>query len=243
MPDEGDNGAAPERRDPAASLLARAAHASLHLAETGTRLYLDQLRGTERAFLRLLSQRMEAVDESSAEAPDEGHANEQRSPGDQMEALLERSLEQSADDGRDELLRRVMNELLPDEARILAALSDGPGAAVAHIEARGRGRDRRILSNVSVIGSTAGLALPDMTSAYIERLLHLGLVELGPESQDPELAPEYELLLAERSVREAMKQTGPGPLGARAVRHTLQLSHLGAELWRACHDASPPNER
>jgi hypothetical protein len=150
-----------------------------------------------------------------------------------MEALLERALEQSGSDGRAALFARLVADLLPDEARILSALSGGSGAAVVHVETRGLAQPgTRLLEDASMIGNTAGLAVPDMSGAYIAHLLALGLVQLEPES--PELVLEYEILIASRPVRDALARAGPIAVPARVVRRTLALTDLGRELWQAC---------
>jgi BMFP domain-containing protein YqiC len=76
-----------------------------------------------------------------------------------------------------------------------------------------------------------------MTSAYVQNLTRLDLVDLAPESRALEL--EYEIVLATRTVREALNNR-VGPLPARAVRQTLRLSPLGRELWDVCRASTRP---
>jgi hypothetical protein len=155
-------------------------------------------------------------------------------PSAEMETLLARSLVQSAGHGRNEFYAKLLHELVPDEARILSALSDGSTAALVHIERRGViSGDKRRLENASSIGRTAALTLPHLTSTYVSHLLRLGLVEIGPEA--PELKLDYEALLAERPVREALKAAETGPVPPRTLRRALRLSPLGQELWDVCN--------
>jgi hypothetical protein len=148
-----------------------------------------------------------------------------------MDRLLERAVVQSSTGGRLQLFSLLVGQLVPDEARIIAALSDGRSAAVVHVVSRSA-RGGRLLENASSIGRTAGVALPHLVTRYVTHLLHLGLVELGPEA--PHLEAEYELLLAETVVREALAQgRRRGRLSPRVVKETVKLSPLGAELWAA----------
>jgi hypothetical protein len=90
---------------------------------------------------------------------------------------------------------------------------------------------RAALENASLIGRTANVALPQMVPQYVSHLLSLGLVEAGPE--DPALATEYEVLMAETSVLAAIKSASRGPLAAKVEKSTLTLSPLGTSLWAA----------
>jgi hypothetical protein len=201
------------------------ARGSWRIAEDVARAYLGQLARGERLARALLRHKRELLQLPGATG---GAGSAPVVPGEAMRQLLARSLEQSGAASRDELFLRLVQALTPDEARILAALSEGSGAAIVHVETRSR---KRSLESASVLGRTAGLALPDMSSAYVQNLTRLDLVELAPES--PALELEYEIVLATRTIREALN-SGVGPLPARAVRQTLRLSPLGRELWDAC---------
>jgi hypothetical protein len=206
-------------------------------AEAGVRISVGSVRSTERLLLSVLKARMDAVAELPPARDDgadpSGAAGDSDPPSAEMELLLARSLVQSASHGRNEFYAKLLHELVPDEARILSALSDGSAAALVHIERRGvLVGERRRLENASSIGRTAALTLPHLTSTYVTHLLRLGLVEIGPEA--PELKLDYEALLAERTVREALKAAETGPVPARTVRRTLLLSPLGHELWEVC---------
>src|SRR5438046_1277346 len=98
------------------------------------RVYAEQLRRSERLFLSLLKQRLDTLE--LPPPPDEAESRQEvgAEAGDEMEMLLARSLEQTPASGRGELFSRLVSQLVPDEARILAALSEGPGAAIVHVE-------------------------------------------------------------------------------------------------------------
>ena len=156
-----------------------------------------------------------------------------------MHRLLLRSLEQTTAGGRQELFRALLDQLVPDEARIIASLgNDGMVSPLVEVQARSAlGKAATpVLENASLIGRTAAVALPRLTPVYVAHLRSLGLLAIGPE--DPALAREYEVLMADDVVREALDQTD-GLLPPRVVRRTLRLSPLGQELWQATKPADP----
>lgn len=150
-----------------------------------------------------------------------------------MRNLLDRALDQSTGDGRSELYHRLIDQLVPDEARILSALSDGSSAPLVSVRARtvSGGPGVVVLANASLVGRTANLALPHMTPSYVTHLLSLGLLERGPE--DPAMKQDYEILLAESYVLQAIKTASRGPVPARVEKRTVQITELGRNLWAA----------
>ncbi|WP_102144405.1 Abi-alpha family protein [Mycobacterium hubeiense] len=150
-----------------------------------------------------------------------------------MSRLLDRALDQSTRGGQVELFHRILDQLVADEARIICALSDGSASPLVNVHAWTRPRvpGSAVLENASLIGRTANLALPAMVPTYVGHLLSLGLLETGPE--DPEMKTDYEVLMAETMVLEAIKRASRGPLTAKVEKLTLRLSGLGQSLWAA----------
>jgi hypothetical protein len=157
-----------------------------------------------------------------------------------MHGLLDRAIGQNTASSRQELFHKILDQIVPDEARIISALSDGSTSPLLHVYARTRAGlgVEVVLENMSLIGKTANLALPQLTPMYVSHLLALGLVESGPE--DSAMKDEYEILAADTAVLQAIKTASRGPIPARIEKYTLQLSGLGLELWAA---ASVPRER
>lgn len=157
-----------------------------------------------------------------------------------MHGLLDRAIEQSTAASRQELFHKILDQIVPDEARIISALSDGSASPLLHVYARTLAGlvGEVALENMSLIGKTANLALPHLTPMYVSHLLSLGLVESGAE--DPAMKDEYEILAADPAVLRAIKNASRGPIPARMEKFTLRLSGLGLELWAA---ASEPRER
>ena len=197
----------------------------LSIAKTGV-----QVAGwTERQMLALLWSRLGSVAPATVAAlPAVATV---RSLDERMAALLERAVEQSPMSGRSALFSQLVDQLVPDEARILGALSDGSGSVLVHVGARGQAGNAS-LRNASLIGKTANTTLPHLTPTYVDHLRTLGLVEIGPE--DPALKDDYQILLADSDVMRAINRKARGLVSPRVERLTLRLSDLGHEFWAAC---------
>jgi hypothetical protein len=150
-----------------------------------------------------------------------------------MRGLLDRPLDNSTRSSQVELFHHILDQLVADEARIIGALSDGSASPLVNVHdwVRRAVPGRAVLKNASLIGRTANVALPAMVPTYVSHLLSLGLVEIGPE--DPDLKDDYEVLMAESSVLQAIKAASRGPLSAKVDKFTLTLSGLGHALWAA----------
>lgn len=212
-----------------------------------------QAGAAERLVLGQIKRRLDAAEPAQlgpatlppAAATPAGSETENGMPtvADQMRALLKSSVRDTPDQSRRTLHEVLVGELVPDEARILSALSDGTAYAMVHIAEPGVGSHRkRVVENASAVGRAAGVALPNRVPLYISHLRRLGLVVPGPE--DEALREEYEILLTEPTLRVAIAEVGKGPLGARIIRRTVRISDLGRELWEAAQgpgdvDAGP----
>jgi hypothetical protein len=153
---------------------------------------------------------------------------------DAMAELLERSVEPDRDSSRQYLYGNIVSQLVPDEARILAALSDGSAHAAGDVTTRGLGRGpgRLLVANVSTVGRSAGVVTPDNVPTYLTRLDRLGLVEFGPA--DDSLGVQYDMLATDATVRTAEETARTRRLGSpRLVRKTVTLSPFGREFWAA----------
>lgn len=211
-------------------------------ARTGLEVY----SWTEKQVVGALRQGLDALDPKSVEDPggtDDRQADtdasatppepDSSSLNTKLGQLLGRALDQNTRGSRVELYHHLLDQLVADEARILGALSDGSSSPLVNVYGwmQTRGPRRAELENASLVGRVANVALPEMVSQYVSHLLSLGLVEIGPE--DPELAADYEVLLAESAVLAAIKNATRGPMPARIEKYTLSLSPLGESLWRA----------
>jgi len=150
---------------------------------------------------------------------------------DKLQMLLARALEQSTTAATQALHHRILDDLHPDEARLLGALSDGSASALVHVRARSRSGlpGKLLLENACLIGRTANVTLPQLTPLYVGHLLSWGVVEIGPE--DPALKDDYQILMADSAVLKAVKAGSHGPITPRVERLTLRMSRLGNDLW------------
>jgi len=191
---------------------------------------LPLLADAERAVVRVLRKHLTDLDPPPAVTSEDQVAD--ASPNQLMRTLLDRSMYTSPDKSRDALYLDLLGSLVPDEARILAALSDGSSYPVIHVAEPGTGGSTvYALKNASTVGRSAGVSLPRYTPLYLTRMLRLGLVRLGPEAAS--MYDEYEMLLTDSVVNIALATARRGVRAARVIRRTVRISDLGQELWEA----------
>lgn len=194
---------------------------------------LEVAAGVERMVIRAIRQHLEqidpSVDPSAAQVTGDNAGSE--APSDILRSLLDKSVHNLPEDSRNDLYRALLQALLPDEARILAAMSDGSTHPLIHIAEPGPNSEM-VLTNASTVGRVAGVSLPGHTPLYLTRLMQFGLVAIGPEGPSS-MDEDYELLLTESAVNAAQAKARRGIIGARVIRRTVGLSELGQEMWDA----------
>ena len=202
-------------------------------AEESVRGYLRFASWSEKQVFGLIRSGIHSATPQSTPVPPPSENEASDTLDAKMHDLLGRAVEQSTTTSRQELFHKILDQMVPDEARIVSALSDGSTSPLLHVYARTRAGlvGEVVLENMSLIGKTANLALPHLTPMYVSHLLSLGLVESGPE--DPAMKEEYEILAADIAVLAAIKNASRGPITARIEKYSLRLSGLGLELWAA----------
>lgn len=147
-----------------------------------------------------------------------------------MAELLQRSLSESSAQAREELYSSTLSQLTPDEARIIAALSDGTPFALIDVAERVgvNGVGEYLVRNACSVGKAAGLTLADQVQVYVARLRTLDLAVVGDES--PDLNEQYDILLTDEVIRNAMTSARR----AKVIRRTLRISPFGTAFWAAC---------
>lgn len=162
-----------------------------------------------------------------------------------VQELLDRSVRQSPRQAEEANYKRLLLQLVPDEVRIINALSDGKPRAMEHVGAgsMGRSADRQILRYASPIGTEAGVRRPESVPDYIAHLLNLDLIEVGDE--DESLREQYEILDTYSEVEDAEAEAKSDSAGsvtkklklktALKEKHTITISDLGKTLWEAAH--------
>jgi abortive infection alpha-like protein len=199
----------------------------------GAEIAARQLRKLEDTAINEVRKRLDGIDGATGwPTPEDGdEAVEFQAAFDNdplraaMATLLNRSVSETRREAENHLFVGIMRQLTPDEARIVAALSDGTAYPLVHVAGRGR---HIILRNASTVGKAAGVTLPELTPLYVSRLLDAGVAVIGDE--DPSLATQYDILLTEDYVRAAEQQAKR----PKHLRHTLKVSPFGDRFWRAC---------
>jgi hypothetical protein len=199
----------------------------------------------EREVLRDLKVRLErlegrppaSIEERSRHEPANGAAPPPPTPRSLLAELLDRSIDQDEAEAESDAFVAILRQLVPDEARILGALSDGGVFPLLHVMAGSwmvGTPSTRVLGNVTSVGQAAGVQCRGMTPQYVAHLRELGLVELGPE--DPTITVKYEILETDGQVRETIRRIEHGEKRAkpRIVRRSLRMTAFGRRLWDAC---------
>ena len=203
----------------------------------------EQFEKIERRVLGELKQRLDKVERSATVSvlafsvqPDPAQSRKRGpyAPGELLRELLEISGEQSREQAQQAYFVAALKSLVPDEARILSALSDSNGYPLLHVMAGSRlgGATHPVLQNVSNVGKVAGAQLIELTPNYIRRLRDWELVQTISESA--ELKTGYEILETDDAVRRTVERIRKNGQRDVILRRTLKMSDLGRALWAAC---------
>lgn len=143
--------------------------------------------------------------------------------------LLARSRDVWSTDDRHPAYDRILDEIAPDEARILVTLlKEGPQPSV---DVRTGGpigmvNSQLIAPGLNMIGPRAGVRYLDQVPSYLNNLTRLGLVWLP---RDPvHRHAEYQVLEAQPDVTAAMGSVK----FAKVVRRSIHLTPFGEEFCR-----------
>jgi hypothetical protein len=148
---------------------------------------------------------------------------------DRGQALLERSAELETEGEEHPAYAGILEELSPDEARILRLLAnDGPQAAVDVRTWRPLDIGSSVVApGLTMIAQHAGARDPARVPAYLSNLYRLGLIWFSRDTlPDPE---PYQVLEAQPDVIEAIRETGR----ARIIRRSIHLTPFGGDFCRA----------
>jgi len=144
--------------------------------------------------------------------------------------LLERSRDVWRTDASHPAYARILEELAPDEARVLVLLMrDGPQPSV---DVRTGGAVGMVSSTLvkpglTMIGPRAGCRYVDQVPSYLHNLFRLGMVWFSREQvKDP---MEYQVLEAQPDVLAAMKSVRH----AKVLRRSINLTPFGEDFCRA----------
>jgi hypothetical protein len=156
-------------------------------------------------------------------------ASRPQSLRDRGNELLQRSRDVWSQDDRHPAFDRILDELAPDEARILVMLlRNGPQPSV---DVRTGGpigmvNSQLIAPGLNMIGPRAGLRYLDQVPSYLNNLFRLGLVWLSREPVRDHL--EYQVLEAQPDVLSALHSVK----FAKVVRRSIHLTPFGEEFCK-----------
>ncbi len=147
------------------------------------------------------------------------------------EELLERSRDVWSEEHGHPAYSRILDDLAPDEARILLLLLRGgpqPSVDVRTGGPVGLVSSALIAPGMSMIGARAGCRYLDEVPAYLNNLFRLGLIWFSREQlEDP---MEYQVVEAQPDVLAAMHSVR----FAKVVRRSIHLTPFGTGFCRAC---------
>jgi len=152
-----------------------------------------------------------------------------------------RLLAQSADVRFDEhthpAFTHILDELTPDEARILRFLcTEGPQPSVDVRTNRPFGVGSELVAaGLSMIGLQAGVRHLDRTQSYLNNLHRLGLLWF---SREPVAPGRYQVVEVQPEVAEALKRAGRAP---KTIRRSIHLTAFGEDFCRTCLPVDPPD--
>jgi hypothetical protein len=150
------------------------------------------------------------------------------------EELLRRSADVHEDEEGHPAYERILDEILPDEARVLRLLyTAGPQPSV-DVRAGAlplNAATELIAPGLTMIGAEAGCRRPERVPAYLNNLYRLGLLWFSREAV-PEQS-RYQVLEAQPDVVEALRRKGRG----RTVRRSIHLTPFGVDF---CERVLPP---
>jgi hypothetical protein len=152
--------------------------------------------------------------------------------------LLRRSADVRIDEEGHPAYERILDELAPDEARILRLLVLEGAQPSVDIRAGLPLASQLVAPGRNMIGAQAGCRHLERVPAYLNNLSRLGLIWFSRESLDD--PGRYQVLEAQPEVVEAMRKAGRT---GRTVRRSILLTPFGRDFCASClpvEDAGAP---
>lgn len=162
------------------------------------------------------------------EAPDRKRELTLRERG---EELLRKSRDVWSDDVAHPAYGRILDEVAPDEARILMLLLRGgpqPSVDVRTGGPVGMVSSNLLSAGLTMIGPRAGVRYLDEVPAYLNNLFRLGLIWFSREQLEDPL--EYQVVEAQPDVLAAMHSVR----FAKVVRRSIHLTPFGVDFCKTC---------
>ena len=144
--------------------------------------------------------------------------------------LLRESADVAAEDGAHPAYARILEELAPDEARILRLLTLGGPQPVVDVRATnlvGVASDL-VASSLNMLGPEAGTRHRERIPAYVNNLERLGLIYLSDQPLEDPI--RYQVLEAQPEVLTTIKDTPR----AKSIHRTVRLTPFGKDFCDVC---------
>lgn len=144
--------------------------------------------------------------------------------------LLDRSADVAIEEDAHPAYERILDELAPDEARILRLLAvEGAEPAVDVRTASPLGVGSELVApGLTMIGARAGCRHTERVPAYLNNLYRLGLVWFSREPVSDPL--RYQVLEAQPEVTAAVR----GARRGKTVRRSIHLTPFGEDFCATC---------
>jgi hypothetical protein len=155
------------------------------------------------------------------------------------EQLLAKSAQVNAEEAGHPAFGVVLEELAPDEVRILSVLATkGDQASVDVMAAGPLGVGSQLLSHrLTLVHRMAGCRHPALLQLYLDNLLRLGLIALTDDPLDDEEG--YQVLEAQPEVIKATEDISR----PKVVRRRITLTHFGRCFSEICVPLDEPAKR
>ena len=150
-------------------------------------------------------------------------------------ALLARSADVDIDIEVHPAFETVLDQIAPDEARILRVLSQNGPQPVVDVEMRSRLRGpghRTLARNEGRLGPEAGCRYPERTEGYIDNLGRLGLIRVSRDEVGD--GAQYEILGVQPAVIRAEEEARELGGRSRLIRGSIALTAFGVEFVDTC---------
>jgi Abortive infection alpha len=190
-----------------------------------------EFRERTRQLLGIPDDRPEERAVMTPEVAEELKEKARKSLRDRGEELLRRSADVNFDEDSHPAYARILEDLAPDEARILRFLMDhGPQPSV---DVRSgvlplKSTSELVAAGLNMIGPEAGCRHLEDIPAYLNNLFRLGLIWFSSEPLHDPL--RYQVLEAQPEVADALSATGH----TRTVRRSIHLTPFGADFCELC---------
>lgn len=146
------------------------------------------------------------------------------------EELLEMSADVDFDKSVHPAFNDILDQLAPDEARILRLLAVEGSQPSVNVRDKGwlPVSTDLVAAGLSMVGTEAGLTYESKTQAYLNNLNRLGLVWFSDEAVDE--MKRYQLVEAQPDVKAAIGQCKR----AKVIRRSIHLTPFGVEFCEVC---------